>query len=153
MRVAVSTRAASVATFWPQGGVGSPQSGAVPSKGISMRRLIPALLVLAACEAVPTAAPRPGPPPERPSEAQADCSGLIYIWATDNGQGLAREAAWLAENRPGYALVSRTAERCGGTPVHRVAYVQDGVAGVVLFDASSYFGRVDGDDLDDLLDG
>ena len=117
-----------------------------------MRRLIPALLVLTACEAMPTAAPRPAPPRAPVAEAP-DCSGLVYIWATDSGQGLARETAWLAENRPGYALVSRTAERCGETPVHRVAYVQDGVAGVVLFDASSYFGRVDGDDLDDLLDG
>ena len=119
-----------------------------------MRFPIMALVVLAACEAVPTAAPRPAPPPVSQEAAAAeDCTGLVPIIAEDTAQGLAREAAWLAENRPGYALVSRTEERCGVTPVHRVAYLQDGVAGVVLFDITSFYGRVDGENLDDLLDG
>ena len=120
--------------------------------------LIPALVILAGCEAVPgggTVTGRPAVPAAAPTQQgrTADCADLVYIWATDDAQGLAREAAWLAENRPGSALVSRTVERCGETPVHRVAFLHDGVADVVLFDISSYFGRVDGDDLDDLLDG
>ena len=120
-----------------------------------MRRRLSALLILTACEAVPSLGPSPAPPLDRApgANAAAGCADLVYIYANDAGQGLAREAAWLAENRPGYALVSRTEAFCGDTPIHRVAYVQDGVAGTVLFDTSSYFGRVDGESLDDLLDG
>ena len=118
-----------------------------------MRYSILALGALAACEAVPTTAPRPAPPPAVQGDAAEDCAGLVPILAEDTAQGLAREAAWLAENRPGAALVSRTEERCGTVPVHRVAYLQDGVAGIVLFDITSFYGRVDGENLDDLLEG
>ena len=111
-------------------------------------------LGLASCEAVPA---RPGgtaPPPVAEAPAPlSDCASLVPIFAEDTAQGLAREAACLDANRPGAAFVSRSQDRCGDTPVHRVAYVADGVAGVVVFDITSYYGRVDGDDLNDLLDG
>ena len=113
-----------------------------------------AMLILAACAATQGPAPAPsGPRGPEPSPVLADCSRLVPIYADDTAQGLAREAAWLSENRPGASVVSRTEERCGDTPVHRVAYAADGVPGVVLFDVSSYYGRVRGEDLDDLLDG
>lgn len=119
-----------------------------------MRRYLGALALLAGCQALPPQGVPAGAPAAPPGvQSQADCARLVPIFARDTAQGLAREVAWLAENRPAATILGRREERCGETPVHRVTYIEDGVHGVVMFDVSSYFGRVDGDDLDDLLDG
>ena len=116
-------------------------------------------LSLVACEAVP--GPRPGPfdPAGNPSEEAApvvqdmDCGTVVPIQAADTAEGVARERAWLAENFPGAQVLNESQDRCGEIPVDRVVFVHDGVQRTVLFDTTSFYGRVDGENLDDLLDG
>ena len=124
---------------------------------VPARRTLAALALLsavAACEAVAPGAPSPAPEaaPEAALPAP-DCAALVVIEAEDTAQGYAREAAWIEARAPGAVILSRSPERCGETPVNRVTYEAGGARGVVLFDTSSFFGKVKGDDLDDLLDG
>ena len=115
-------------------------------------------LALAGCEAVP-GGPMPqgggvtGQPAEPGAMANQGCDVLVPILADDTAAGVARERAWLAENFPGYEILNESPGQCGDVPVDRVAFVHDGIQHTVVFDTSSFYGRVDGDDLDDLLDG
>ena len=115
-------------------------------------RLMMGALALAACEAVPTRAPAP---PEDAATIPADlgCDALVPIEADDTAEGVARERAWLSANYPGFEVLREQPDDCDGVPVDRVVFVHGGVQHTVLFDTSSFYGRVDGDDLDDLLDG
>ena len=114
-----------------------------------------ALAALAACEAVPGASPGTGGDVEAVPAARTDlgCDALVPIEAEDTAEGVARERAWLAENFPGFEVLNETQDQCGDVPVDRVVFVHEGVQHTVLFDTTSFYGRVDGDDLDDLLDG
>lgn len=110
---------------------------------------------LAACETPtvePEAVPRPPPPVAGPLEVN-DCDSLVPIEAEDTSQGLARELAWLEREYPGARVVNQSLTDCDGMPADRVVFAANGRTRVVLFDASSFFGVVDGDDLDALLDG
>ncbi|WP_031552145.1 hypothetical protein [Parvularcula oceani] len=94
-------------------------------------------------------------PPEKAAAAplRDECRDLIPILAADTPEGVARERAWLEQLFPGAAIVSTTGIDCAGVPADRVVFVQDGVERVVVFDTSSFFGKVEGDDLNELLDG
>lgn len=114
-------------------------------------------LFVVGCEAVPTGTPgvedsRP-PNVEEARPTDLGCDDLIVIEAVDTAEGVARERAWLLETFPGAEVINETQSDCDGTPVDRVVFIQDGVERTVMFDTSSFYGRVDGDDLDDLLDG
>ena len=85
--------------------------------------------------------------------AEIDCGTLVPIEAEDMATGAAQERRWLEENHPGAVIVNQSFERCSGVPVERVVFVADGVQQVVVFDISSFFGKVEGDDLDSLLAG
>ena len=107
--------------------------------------------LLAGCEAMPM-----GAPPAQDTRAPAieeDCTGLVAIVARDAAEGLARERAWLQETFPGAQILSETQDSCDGVPVDRVVILHDGLRREVVFDASAFFGKVDGDDLNDLLEG
>ena len=113
-------------------------------------------LVLAACEGLPggTPAPRGMDRPEvAPVPVNLGCDALVRIDADDTAEGVARERAWLAANYPGFEVLREVREQCGETPVDRVVFVHGGVQHTVMFDTSAFYGRVGGDDLDDLLDG
>ena len=114
------------------------------------------VFLLAACEGMPggTPAPRGMDRPEAaPVPVNLGCDALVVIEADDTAEGVARERAWLAENYPGFEVLNETQDQCGEVPVDRVVFVHEGVQNTILFDTSAFYGRVDGDDLDDLLDG
>ena len=114
------------------------------------------VLMLAACEGLPGGTPAPrgmDRPLAKPVPVNLGCDALVVIDAADTAEGVARERAWLEENYPGFEVLNETQEQCGEVPVDRVVFVHDGVQNTILFDTSAFYGRVDGDDLDDLLDG
>jgi hypothetical protein len=114
--------------------------------------LLPApLLLLAACAqfTLPSAPRSPEPEPL----AEVDCGTLIMIEAEDMGAGLATQQRWLEQNFPGATVVNQSFDRCGEVPVERVVFLAEGVERVVVFDISSFYGKVEGEDLDSLLDG
>ena len=112
------------------------------------------LALLAACETAPMNGSGEGAPVEAaPVAADLGCEALVPIDAADTAEGVARERAWLAENYPGFEVLSEAQDDCDGVPVDRVVFVQDGIQHTVMFDTSAFYGRVDGDDLDVLLEG
>ena len=125
-----------------------------------MRRLagVATIAVLAACEGMPGGTPAPrgaDRTADAPVRAPANqgCDALVPIEAADTAEGVARERAWLAENYPGAQVLAETKADCDGVPADRVVFLHEGVQNTVLFDTSSFYGRVGGDDLDELLDG
>jgi hypothetical protein len=112
-------------------------------------------LTLAAC-ATPT--PEAGTAPQAPMGVADpmrvnDCDSLVPIEAEDVSQGYARELAWLEASFPGAVIVNQSLTDCAGTPADRIVFTVDGETRVVLFDASSFFGKVGGEDLNELLEG
>jgi hypothetical protein len=105
---------------------------------------------LAACATPPETAPRR---PHADVAAINDCSNLVPLQAKTAAAGLAAEAAWFDANYPDAVRIGETMVDCGGRPADRVVFTQDGKTRAVLFDISGFFGRVESDDLDDLLDG
>ena len=67
--------------------------------------------------------------------------------------GIAEQDAWIAARYPGARKVRQAVTECGATPVDRITFERNGVEKTVLFDISSFFGKVGKDDLDDLLAG
>ena len=91
--------------------------------------------------------------PMRQAVAINSCSNLVRIRADNTAAGVAAQSAWLEKYYPGAEKTRQTVSECGQRPVDKIAFTHNGVDHIVLFDISSYFGKVDGDDLDDLLDG
>ncbi|WOI53846.1 hypothetical protein [Parvularcula sp. LCG005] len=81
------------------------------------------------------------------------CATLVPIAAQTTAGGIAEEQAWLARRYPGAIKLREQVTDCDGRPVDRVTIRHEGKDMTILFDISSYFGKVGEDDLDDLLDG
>lgn len=113
-----------------------------------------AISALGACEGMPGGTPAPRGMDRAPAiPADLGCDALVPIEADDTAEGVARERAWLAANYPGFEVLRESPTDCDGVPADRVVFVHEGVQHTVLFDTSRFYGRVGGDDLDDLLDG
>lgn len=81
------------------------------------------------------------------------CATLVAVAGRTGAEGLAAQDRWLAKHHPGARRIADDMTSCAGTPTERVTFRVQDVTYDVLFDVSAYFGKVDGTDLDDLLDG
>lgn len=122
------------------------------------RFLLPSVLALvsvAACATPPagggssTSVTSPG----SQGELLNDCSTLVKIRGTTTAAGVAEQEAWIVDRYPGAVRIRQSVAECGGVPVDRITFARNGIRRTVLFDISSFFGKVGKDDLDDLLAG
>lgn len=126
--------------------------------GIRLVVAAASLLALSACEGLPGGTPVPrglDKPDARPVPVIANqgCDALVAIQADNTAEGVARERAWLNANYPGFEVLNETQDQCGDVTVDRVVFVHGGIQQTVMFDTTSFYGRVGGSNLDDLLDG
>lgn len=92
-------------------------------------------------------------PAPMPTVTINSCSDLVPIRARNTAEGIVSENKWLERNYPGAERIGATVSDCGSKPVDKITFIHDNKRKIVLFDISSFFGKVQGDDLDDLLDG
>lgn len=101
----------------------------------------------------------PKPPPEITkvpkglAAAVNNCATLVPVRSTTTAGGIREQDLWISQRYPGAVKISQSLVECGNTPVDVIGFRQNGVDRTVLFDISSFFGRVGTDDLDDMLDG
>ncbi|MGV6802525.1 MAG: hypothetical protein ACWA5L_11440 [bacterium] len=121
------------------------------------------LLILTACEtgSVYETGPVRGQPtsdaPARVTGAPAaivPCDSLVPITANDTGRGIALENQWIEQHYPGARKVGQALTNCGRKKVDVITIItKEGNQQDVYFDITSFFGKVGGENLDDLLDG
>lgn len=84
----------------------------------------------------------------------AGCEDLVVITAPDTATGIAQEDAYIDRTFPGSRKIGQTLTDCGAAKVDVITIqTPAGDTREVWFDVSSFFGKVGGRDLDDLLDG
>ena len=82
------------------------------------------------------------------------CDRLVVIEANDTAAGIAKEDAYIERTYPGARKVRQSLKECGSGKVDVISIqTPDGAMVDIWFDISSFFGKVRGRDLDDLLDG
>ncbi len=111
------------------------------------------LSAAAACSTPPLGGNPNVPPPVKRMDMVNDCSSLVKIRGKTTAAGIAEQDAWIAARYPGARKLRQAVTECGATPVDRITFERNGVEKTVLFDISSFFGKVGKDDLDDLLAG
>ncbi len=102
--------------------------------------------------------PYPGPDgryetyPQDPANL-AGCDDLVVIEANDTAKGIEMENDYIEKTWPGSRKIGQSLSQCGSGMVDIITIQQpDGTTRDVWFDISSFFGKVRGRDIDDLLD-
>lgn len=108
---------------------------------------------LSACTLPDTGGAPNIPPPVKRKDTANDCGSLVKIYGSNTAAGIAEQDAWISRKYPGARKVRQAVTACGETPVDRITVKRGEDETTILFDISSYFGKVGNADLDDLLDG
>ncbi len=83
----------------------------------------------------------------------AGCDDLVVIEANDTAKGIEMENDYIEKTWPGSRKIGQSLSQCGSGMVDIITIQQpDGTMRDVWFDISSFFGKVRGRDIDDLLD-
>lgn len=105
----------------------------------------------------PSGEVRGAPAPDYRGSAPVDllvggCDQMVPIIAGNARDGYARQTAWISRRYPNSRILSQRTSSCGDAKVDIVTVEeQNGQRRELFFDVSSFYGKTERDDLDDLL--